>query len=170
MFSVFLYAALLLLPKDPPPPLEGWPSALITYRLFEWYPILIITALVEVVILIKISDEGWKGALKASFLANAVSALAGILLLPLAGVAWKHSLNRTFEAFGVLGNYSMASWVGNVSYMAILLGAIEALIISLVINKKLALPFVLGWMLVNLLPLLLAIESFTIAPYDPRLL
>lgn len=171
MLSALVYIALLPLPQTPPPALEGWPAALITFRLFEWYPILIGTAVLEALILRKIGDTDWKGAIKAAVAANALSSLAGIALLPLAGVAWKYTLNRSLESLaGIYGNYSLASWIGNVWYMAMLLGAMEALIISLVIGKKLSPSFVLGWIVVSLLPLLLAVVSFTYAPYDPNLL
>jgi hypothetical protein len=171
MLSVLLYSALLMLPKEPPPQLEGWPSILITYRMYEWFPILIIATLLEMAVLRKISDANWLGALKAAGFSNIAAGVVGIVLLPLAGVVWKYSLHITVEGvFGVLGHYSMASWVGNVMYMAMFLGAFKALIVSVVTEKKLTFGFVSFWILINLIPLLLAIASFTVKAYDPILL
>ncbi len=160
MFDALLYSVLLTSPKETPSP-GGWPSAVIAYRMYEWFPLFLITILLEVAIMRRVASANWMESLKAVGTANLVSLLTGLLMLPLAGVAWKYALMHMFEAlWGIYGNYSLVSWIGNVFFMALYLGLVEVLLLARLLDNKVTLKFVSGWVCVNALTILLAIATF----------
>lgn len=164
MFDALIYSVLLTSPKEAPSP-SGWPSALIAYRMYEWFPLFLITVLMEVAIIRRIASSGWIESMKAVGVANFVSLLIGILMLPLAGVAWKYALMHMFESlWGIYGNYSLASWMGNLFFMALYLGLVEVMLLARLLDNQVTLKFVSGWVCVNMLTILLAIATFFIKP------
>lgn len=164
MFSALLYSVLLKLPhKDPSP--EGWPSSLIAFRMYDWYMIFLVIVLAEMLVLKKTTEASWGGALKASAAANTLSALVGVVALPMAGVVWKYTLQSTFETLtGLYGHYTIASWMGNVFYMAVFLGLVEVPIVLALVESKISKKFIFGWILVNMLGIGIALLTFFVAP------
>jgi len=87
-----------------------WPALYLETRLFSWWAI-------SIGLLIEFFFIGWlfslsqKQAIIATVTANAVSAVAGIVLIPLAGIAWElfpgSIVNR---AFG-WGTFNPVTWV-----------------------------------------------------------
>lgn len=162
MFQALMYAALLKKSANVVSP-EGWPSVILAYRLYEWFPIFIIAILIEMGFIRVMLHISWLESLKASAAANLVSALTGILLLPLAGILWDYTLYNTFATLsGTFGHFTLSSWIGNIFYMALFLGLVEIPLIAGVTKEGINKWFVVGWIFLNILTLLMVLLTFFI--------
>ncbi len=162
MFQMLLYAVLLKKPEKIVSP-EGWPSMIVAYRMYEWFPLFLVFILMKMIFINLLLKTGWMESLKASAAANLVSALTGFLILPLMGFLWDHTLLKTFETLTeTYGHFTMASWIGNVFYMALYLSMIEIALIAGVTKAAIHKGFVFSWIFVNLLSLGIVLLTFFI--------
>lgn len=165
MLQALLYSAMLKRPEVIVAP-DGWPSVVMAYRMYEWFPIIIVAMLIEMVLIHVFLKSGWLESLKASAAANLVSALCGFIFLPMMGVVWDYTLLHTFETLTeTYGHFTLASWIGNAFYMSIFLGLTEIPLIAGVTKADLNKWFVIGWVFFNTLTLgMVALSFFIKAP------
>jgi len=101
-----------------------WPALYLETRLFSWWAISI-GLLIEFFFVRWLFSLSQKQAIIASVSANAVSAVAGIVLIPLAGIAWElfpgSIINR---AFG-WGTFNPVTWVATFFLACLVTGIIE---------------------------------------------
>lgn len=160
MFQVLLYEVLLKKPERIVSP-DGWPSMVIAYRMYEWFPILILATVIEMALIRSLLHINWIEALKASAAANAVSSLCGFIFLPLMGGVWGYTLMETFQTLSeTYGHFTLASWMGNALYMSIFLGLVEIPLISGVTKEGVTRNFIILWMFANLITIGLVLLTF----------
>lgn len=160
MLSVLLFEVLLKKPEHAVP-LDGWPSVVMAYRMYEWFPLIFVAVLIEMALIHLWLKSGWMESLKASAAANLVSALCGFIFLPMTGVIWDYTLLTTFETLtGEYGHFTLASWIGNAFYMSVFLGLTEIPLIAGVTKAELSRGFIIGWMFVNMLTLGMVVLTF----------
>jgi hypothetical protein len=86
-----------------------WPALFLETRLATWWSVSI-GLFVEFLIIWRAFDLSVKKALLVDFVANIVSALLGIILIPLAGVAWEVFPGLVFYKVFHIGTFNPATW------------------------------------------------------------
>ncbi len=164
MFELLMYSVLLKRPEKIVSP-DGWPSMILAYRMYEWFPIIIIATLIEMCLIHWMLQTSWMESLKASTAANLVSAVCGFIFLPMSGAVWGATLMTTFQTLSeTYGHFTLASWIGNAFYMSMFMGLIEIPLISGVTKEGINRWFIICWMFVNLLTIMLILLTFFVEP------
>lgn len=101
-----------------------WPALYLEARLFSWWAISL-GLLVEFFFIRWLFDFSAKKASIATVSANAVSAVAGIILIPLAGIAWEvfpaSIINKIFS----WGTFNPITWIGTFVLGCLVNGLLE---------------------------------------------
>ncbi len=87
-----------------------WPALFVAERLFTWWAIGI-GLVVEFFFVWRLFGFTPLRALWATVAANAVSALAGVILIPLAGLGWELFPGLILYTFRISSTFSLVSWV-----------------------------------------------------------
>ena len=113
-----------------------WPALYLEIRLFSWWAIGL-GLLVEFFFIWKVFSLSPKRALLADVAANTASALLGVVLIPLAGIAWEVFPGLAFYHLLNMGTFNPITW-GATFALACL---INALLESYVLKRFFKLPF-----------------------------
>ena len=145
-----------------------WPALYLETRLFSLWPISI-GLLIEYFFVLKLLETNPKRAAFATSAANVVSAVLGIILIPLAGVAWEVFPGLLFYHLLNMGTFNPFTWVATF----ILACVINVLIEGAVYKKWFKLKFLfksrlfLWFMLANAASVGVAMGSLIINPVQP---
>jgi len=113
-----------------------WPALYLETRLFSWWAIGL-GLLIEFFFIWKIFSLSPKRALLADLAANAVSALLGVILIPLAGIAWEVFPGSVLYDLFKMGTFDLITW--GITFVFACL--INALLESYVLKRFFRLPF-----------------------------
>lgn len=105
-----------------------WPALYLETRLFSWWAITVGLAIEYLFIRKLFSLEPWR-ALKVDLTANLVSALAGMFLIPLAGVAWELFPGSLYMWLMDWGTFNPLTWGASFLLACITNAVLEALVI-----------------------------------------
>lgn len=86
-----------------------WPALYLETRLFSWWAITI-GLVVEYLFVRKLLPATPKQAIYATAAANAISAVLGIVLIPLAGIAWEVFPGLLFYYLLHMGTFNPITW------------------------------------------------------------
>lgn len=145
-----------------------WPALYLETRLFSWWAISV-GLLIEYLFVRKFLDTTVTQALLATVAANIASAVLGIVLIPLAGVAWEVFPGLLFYHLLNMGTFNPITWVATF----ILACAVNVAIEGLVYKKAFKLGFLyksklfFWFMLANAASVGVAMVSLVINPVQP---
>jgi hypothetical protein len=135
--SVRFYLLLLtLLVSSPAQADVVWPALYLETRLFSWWAIGL-GLLVEFFFIWKVFSLPPKQALLADIAGNTASALLGIVLIPLAGIAWEVFPGLAFYHLLNMGTFNPITWGATFVFACL----INALLENYVLKKFFELPF-----------------------------
>lgn len=89
-----------------------WPALYLETRLFSWWAISLGLAVEYLFVRQLFQTTPWR-ALKTTVAANTVSALAGVLLIPLAGILWELGPGLLLYTLAGYGTFNPATWLGS---------------------------------------------------------
>ena len=113
-----------------------WPALYLETRLFSWWAITV-GLVIEYLFVRKLFNISPKKAVIATFGANFVSAVAGIVLIPLSGIAWEIFPGLLFMKILDMGTFNPITWVGTF----LLACCVNVLLEGIVYKKVFKLPF-----------------------------
>lgn len=116
-----------------------WPALYLETRLFSWWAIGI-GFFVELLAIRIIFNVTWGRSVIASVSANAGSALLGLPLIPLAGIAWEFFPGSLYMGLLDWGTFNPITWIATFVIACLLNAGIEAFILwrwfKLSVGKK----------------------------------
>lgn len=116
-----------------------WPALYLETRLFTWWAIGI-GLLVELLAIRIIFNISWRRSAIASIAANAGSALLGLPLIPLAGIAWEFFPGSLYMGLLDWGTFNPVTWAATFVIACLLNAFIEGFILrrwfKLPVGKK----------------------------------
>jgi hypothetical protein len=142
-----------------------WPTLLITGRVYS-VPAVAIGYLVEVAVLRKAFRLSWRSAVGYGALANVVSALLGVFLLPLAGIVWEIFPGLIVNAITNQGTFNPISWAGAFAIAVLLTTWVEAQILKRACRVRVGRREWSLWALGNTTSVALAFVSLAIRPIE----
>lgn len=86
-----------------------WPAVYLEARLFSWWAISA-GLVIESIFVLKLFNLPAIKAFIATFCANFVSAVAGIILIPLSGIAWEIFPGSIFNELFNMGTFNPITW------------------------------------------------------------
>jgi hypothetical protein len=140
-----------------------WPALLLEDRLLTWWAIGAgLTA--EFLIL-----RFWLGmpnltAIMADILMNSVSTVAGIVLLPLAGVAWELFPGSVLYSILNVGTFSPVTWLATFGLAVLINTLLEGAVLRVAFQMKFQTRVFLALCLGNMVSVGLAFGSLTMMP------
>ena len=143
-----------------------WPALILEGRLLS---VLVIAAglVIEFPFVLRLTDLSPKRCLVADLTMNAVSTLAGIILIPLSGLVWEVSLGAAVQAIFHLGTFNPAAWIGTGVFAALTNAGIEATVLRFVFKQRITKASFCWFWLANGLSVAPALLSLYLHP--PRL-
>jgi len=145
-----------------------WPALYLETRLFSLWPISI-GLLIEYFFVLKLLEPNPKKAALATLAANVVSAVLGIILIPLAGVAWEVFPGLLFYHLLNMGTFNPITWVATFILACVVNVAIEGTVYKKWFKFKFFFKSrLLFWfMLANAASVGIAMGSLIINPVQP---
>lgn len=145
-----------------------WPALYLETRLFSWWAICV-GLLVEYLFVRKLFEIKPLKAVIATIAANAASAILGILLIPLAGIAWEVFPGLLFYHVLKMGTFNPITWCATF----LIACAVNVVLEGLVYKKAFKFNFLfksrkfLWFMLANTASVGVATASLIINPMQP---
>ncbi len=104
-----------------------WPALYLETRLFSWWAVSV-GLLVEYVFVRHLFKVALPKAILATITANAASAILGVLLIPLAGIAWEVFPGLLFYHFLNMGTFNPITWCATFLIACAINVALEGLV------------------------------------------
>jgi hypothetical protein len=143
-----------------------WPALFLEQRLLA-VPVISAGLLLEYVFVLRITELGTKRSILADLVMNAVSTLAGILLIPIAGIAWELFPGTFLYHNFNLGTFNPWTWTATFLLAVAINTTIEFFVLRRFFKQRLG-KRGFGWLFVaNTLSVGLAFASFLIFPIPP---
>ena len=143
-----------------------WPALYLETRLFSWWSIGV-GLVAEYAFVRWLFKLTFKRAVVATFVANAASSIAGLLLIPLVGIAWELFPGSVYMKVLGWGTFNPITWIATFFLACLVNTAIE----SLVYKRGFKLPMrrrEFWWIYVaNSVSVGLAFGSLFMYPYIP---
>jgi hypothetical protein len=105
-----------------------WPALFLEARILSWWAIGL-GLLVELFFLRWLTGFSWAKSLVADIAMNAASSLLGILLIPLAGIAWEFFPGILLYKLLNIGTFNPATWVATFLFAVFINSAVETLVL-----------------------------------------
>lgn len=140
-----------------------WPALYVEQRMFSWWAIGL-GILIEFLFVRRLTTLNWRMCVVADVAMNAVSALLGLVLIPIGGLAWEVFPGGLLNHALHMGTFGPLGW-GATFVVAVLINAeLEALILRFAFRQK-NLRQMFWWLCVaNALSVGIAYASFAVAP------
>ena len=90
-----------------------WPALLLEGRILTWWAILV-GLIVEYFFLRNITELSWSRAALADVAMNAASSILGILLIPIAGIAWEIFPGILLYKVFHIGTFNPGTWTATI--------------------------------------------------------
>ena len=104
-----------------------WPSLYLETRLFTWWAITL-GLVVEYLFVRKLFEVPITKAIIGTFLANLLSAVAGIILIPLSGIVWELTLGAIVMLITGHGTFNIYAWIGSMLFACIVNVLLEGIV------------------------------------------
>jgi hypothetical protein len=103
-----------------------WPSLILIGRILTWWSIAI-GLVIEYLFLIKFFTLGWKKSLIADVVMNAISSLAGLVLIPASGLIWELIIGSFVNKILHVGTFNPVAWGASVLLAIVVNTIVESL-------------------------------------------
>lgn len=143
-----------------------WPALFIERKLLS-IPVIVSGLLVEALVLRFWFAMNWKRAFRASVAVNAISTVLGVLLIPVAGIAWEVFpgliLYRAFD----MGTFNPLTWSATFLLALAITTSLEVACLRRLFAVPAGRRTWLLWTLANLVTVGLAFVSLVVQPLNP---
>lgn len=143
-----------------------WPALFLTGRLMAFW-VIGIGLLVELFFVRWLTGFAWGKALLADILMNAASSLLGLLLIPLAGLAWESSAGIVmYRAFNI-GTFNPITWAATFLAAVCINSALETAVLRYGFKQRPFSRFFCWLSLANAISVGIALVSVLLHPPRP---
>lgn len=142
-----------------------WPGLFMANRLLAWYAITF-GIVVEYWFIRKITKLDWIRAIFADVTMNLVSALIGLIAIPILGLLWEATGGEVVNTLFHTGTFNPASWAVTICLSAILNVLVEGLIIVFGFRQNIGVKGFLWLYLANIITVGAAFLSFFMFPAE----
>jgi hypothetical protein len=140
-----------------------WPAMFLEQRLFSWWAIGL-GLVVEFFFVRWLTTLSLPMSIVADLSMNAASALLGILLIPLAGIAWEFFPGMILYKVFDVGTFNPGTWAATFLFAVFINAALESLVLRFAFRQKVD-KRVFWWLCVaNSLSVALAFGSLFVRP------
>lgn len=140
-----------------------WPALFLEQRLFSWWAIGL-GLLAEFFFVRWLTTLTVRQGIVADLSMNAASALLGIILIPLAGIAWELFPGSILYKIFDIGTFNPGTWTATFLFAVLINAALESLVLRLAFKQKTG-KRVFWWLCVaNSLSVGLAFGSLFVRP------
>lgn len=112
-----------------------WPALYLEARLFSWWAIIAGLAAEYVFVRLFFAD-GARQALAADLVMNLVSTLCGVVLIPLAGIAWEVFPGLVLYRLFNVGTFNPGTWTATFILAVLINAALESLVLKRVFKMS----------------------------------
>ena len=112
-----------------------WPALFLEQRLLAWW-IIGIGLVVELFFVRLLTSLSWQRSLGADVAMNVASALLGVILIPLVGIAWELFPARLFEAHARLGTFNPVTWRATFAIAVLINAVLETAVLRFVFKQQ----------------------------------
>jgi hypothetical protein len=140
-----------------------WPALFLEQRLFSWWAIGL-GLVVEFCFVRWLSTLSWRMCIVADLSMNTASALLGIFLLPLVGIAWEYFPGIILYKVFDIETFNPGTWTATFLFAVFINGILEWLVLRYAFRQKIG-RRVFWWLCVaNSLSVALAFGSLFVHP------
>jgi hypothetical protein len=140
-----------------------WPALYLEAKMLS-VPVIASGLLLEALMLRFGFAKGWKDASKGSFVVNLISTIAGILLIPLAGIAWEVFPGLVLYKGLNMGTFNPVTWIATFSLALGITTSIEIVCLKRWFSVPTGKRTWALWTLINAVTVGLAFTSLAIQP------
>ncbi|MBC7792890.1 MAG: hypothetical protein H7Z43_04220 [Clostridia bacterium] len=121
----------------------SWPSLMVEDTLFQWWWFVIPSLLVFKLLGVQLATHGgWRKSALTALQASAISTLVGLLMLPVAGLAWEYVVGQYINSYARHG-YPIVTWC----FTFVAAVVISALVDAEVVRRRgVTYRHALGWL------------------------
>ena len=112
-----------------------WPALFLEQRLFSWWAIGLGLA-VEYLAVRRLTTLSWQKCVVADLSMNAVSALLGIFLIPIAGIVWEFFPGIVLYKFFNIGTFNPGTWAATFLFAVFINGILEWSVLRFMFRQK----------------------------------
>lgn len=112
-----------------------WPALFLEQRLFSWWAIGL-GLLAEFFFVRWLTTLTVRQGIVADLSMNAASALLGIILIPLAGIAWELFPGSILYKIFDIGTFNPGTWTATFLFAVLINAALESLVLRLAFKQK----------------------------------
>lgn len=141
----------------------AWPALFLEPRLLS-VPVVVLGLLIEALALRLWFDMSWARAARAAIVVNAVSAALGVILIPLAGIAWEIFPGLVLYEALHMGTFNPLTWAATFVLALAVTTALEVACLRMLFKAPWSLRRWGIWLAVNAVTVALAFASFAIQP------
>jgi hypothetical protein len=105
-----------------------WPALFLAGRLMAWWAIAL-GLLVELFFVRWLTGFSWAKSIVADITMNAASALLGVFLIPLAGVAWEFFPGSILYKVFNIGTFNPGTWIATFLFAVFINSALETTVL-----------------------------------------
>lgn len=112
-----------------------WPALFLEQRLFSWWAISL-GLVVEFFFVRWLTALSLRKCIIADLSMNAASALLGLLLIPVAGIAWEFFPGLIIYKIFNIGTFNPGTWAATFVLAVLINGALESLVLKYAFKQK----------------------------------
>jgi len=143
-----------------------WPALFLEQRLFSWWAIGL-GLVIELFFVRWLTTLSWRMSVVADLSMNTASALLGMFLIPLAGIAWEFFPGSILYKVFHTGTFNPGTWTATFLFAVFINGMLEWSVLRFVFRQKIG-KGVFWWLCVaNSLSVALAFGSLFVRPPQP---
>lgn len=139
-----------------------WPALYLENRLVTWWAIAIGLA-VEYMFVRRLFGFGVKKAILADACMNLASTLLGIVLIPIAGIAWEFFSGIILSDLFNVGTFNLGTWVMTFFFATAINAAIESLVIRMAFKTAVGKRGFSGLFMANAISVAAALGSLLVS-------
>ena len=112
-----------------------WPALFLEQRLFSWWAIGL-GLVVELFFVRWLTGLSWRMSIVADLSMNTASALLGMFLIPLAGIAWEFFPGSILYKLFDIGTFNPGTWAATFLFSVLINGILEWSVLRFIFRQK----------------------------------
>ena len=144
-----------------------WPALYVSMRMHElhWLWAVILGLLAEWPFYRAITKTSWARASIMTIVANAISAIIGIVAVPASGFLWE-IVSIPIHNYINIGTFSIIGWVGTVLFAALTNSLIEGASLRLIFKTRLSRRTFSFLLMANIISLAIVVATIFVSPIE----
>jgi len=140
-----------------------WPALFLEARLLTWWAISL-GLIVEYMFIRYFFSFNIKKSIIVTSVMNLASTVLGIILIPLAGIAWAFFFGIVLHKLFDIGTFNPGTWAATFVFAVVISAALESLVIAKCFKTKVGKRGLMGLILANTVSVAVAFGSLFIFP------